>query len=1100
MSMRQPIDPAWIGSSSEDTSGSPLANLRAFSTPALSLEEPESPPAGGTSNGEGGPEATKLPLLPRACSMGVIPTGGSRARPKALSMNSEALMTSLRERLRLQSFSSHGSMSRTFSGLAEGMLTSLSSFSGELSTGSRRRRFATAVARMIIGQRQESTRSRRGSSSSTVPREQEEEEVRERSQSTCYKRLERLEQLETQEGVQPLTKEELEEELECLFHYKGRPLQGRLLHFAVFLQSEPDGRHGEHLVRRVLSARADLRGKARYTRSNNKVNNLEAVHVAAGLGSVQALRTLAEWAKEPVAYVNTFSVIDEKEFYVPLHDAAFLGQKDSILWLLENRADPSKPNMNGYTALHWLATKGHEIESELETMVKALVRHRARLDKKTKAGYKKDGKDMIPMIPLELAADADSQFPRRLMHLLAPSFQTQEGSQRQHSFFDDMCMLSSHHADAAKQLGRQLLESEDPMVMRKVRLDAQKDNAVDRLANLFHMAPEAAADLLEALLVKPLVQDPGHHPIRSRASLWGLFYSRPMRCAYQADVKQREDSLKMPEWRCQPNKPEVAWHAQLIQAPDEHEDGREYVDDVETKVVLLPNILDIDIFMALACTRPANIRIFERLPVQGVIYCLWDHLILPALYTRLACNVVDLVVQAAWGLSNAEGAPEGEDTNSPLNAPHYWSIVAAGWLRDSINVAWWFQAHWRKWCGHQETFWQWKLNEEGGNTTPTGERQTMGRPPSLHALWRPQVFFTASMFITEVPLNLAKAAFIFSTCFSGGEDGRMSDFQQGALTTSTLLHGLRLIYTLRLTNFGKNVTTILSAFFSRAICEMLVVVSLVFSVVTLAFSMLKRKQTSAWITLYLYKGLLFGDGDALNYMGLNPEGQVVGIRTFLMVVTTVIFNVCMLNLTIAIYSSEYDRLEKESELHFLRERAKYCCEFLLSLQKHRFQGTSNAPGGDPYMRPLKALACLAVAAGGLFLMLGAGGAPSLTRQAAAAVCFAAAQIAVQTVWMASDWFPYREGGREGPEEEHFLWISYRANLDAPPQAEELHESARGLGRLELKMQKELGRLDEKVDSLGCGITSKLDALTLQIQRLATAQEATHATSRSPAAP
>ncbi|CAE8707538.1 unnamed protein product [Polarella glacialis] len=105
-----------------------------------------------------------------------------------------------------------------------------------------------------------------------------------------------------------------------------------------------------------------------------------------------------------------------------------------------------------------------------------------------------------------------------------------------------------------------------------------------------------------------------------------------MRCSYQADAVKK-GSLRCPEWRFDSTKgddkhlkdqPELAWHLDLVKIPSETEERREYVDDVDTKAVLLPNILDIDIFMALSCTRQAHSRIFAKMAVQGIIYCLWD--------------------------------------------------------------------------------------------------------------------------------------------------------------------------------------------------------------------------------------------------------------------------------------------------------------------------------------------------------------------------------------------------------------------------------------------------------------------------------------------
>mmetsp|Transcript_36246 Transcript_36246/g.95558 ORF Transcript_36246/g.95558 Transcript_36246/m.95558 type:complete len:102 (-) Transcript_36246:1-306(-) len=95
------------------------------------------------------------------------------------------------------------------------------------------------------------------------------------------------------------------------------------------------------------------------------------------------------------------------------------------MWLLEHRADPSLPNMEGFTPLHWLAIQGLESRQDLEIVVKSLIKHKAKLQALTReSSHCAEGK-----IPLQLAAADKSQFPRDLMHLLAPSLQGEEDGQ-----------------------------------------------------------------------------------------------------------------------------------------------------------------------------------------------------------------------------------------------------------------------------------------------------------------------------------------------------------------------------------------------------------------------------------------------------------------------------------------------------------------------------------------------------------------------------------------------------------------------------------------------------------------------------------------------
>ncbi|CAE8599575.1 unnamed protein product, partial [Polarella glacialis] len=617
------------------------------------------------------------------------------------------------------------------------------------------------------------------------------------------------------------------------------------------------------------------------------------------------------------------------------------------------------------------------------------------------------------------------------------------------------------------------------------------DNAVDRMANLFHMAPEAAADMLELLMIKPVVADPGRHPIRTRASLWGLFYGRSMRCSYQADAVKK-GSLRCPEWRFDSTKgddkhlkdqPELAWHLDLVKIPSETEERREYVDDVDTKAVLLPNILDIDIFMALSCTRQAHSRIFAKMAVQGIIYCLWDQIMIPTVYVRLLSGSIDLFVQASWGLTNVGEPGQLEDTNAPTHAPMFWSIVTAGLCRDIFNLGWWYSAHHQKWKSHYSAFRKWQ------------EDASADRPPSLHALWRPQAFWNSSIVVTELPLHIGKALFIWD--LRAQHVGVMTEAQQALLTAITLLQFFKLVYMLRLTHCGKKVTTIMSAFFSGAISEMFVVTSLFFGSVCLAFAMLKRKGTATWSGLYLYRGLLFGDGDALDYMGLDPKegSDGSGVRTSLTLAATLLFNVVILNLTVAVYSSEYDRLEREAELHFQRERAKYCCELLLGVQKLRLR----SDGSDRWkLTLLKALALLAGLSGLALHSDRIGHHPSVkdlwSLRFLSAGLIAFAQVSLTTIFMTSSWFPQREDGQEGPENEHFLWICHRSDYNEDQfSSDELDKMVvsnivdERIGRMETRMEQKfsqhISRLDEKFDSLSGQVDSKLTCLGDQMAKL-----------------
>eukprot|EP00930_Biecheleria_cincta_P095740 TRINITY_DN8766_c0_g3_i2.p1 TRINITY_DN8766_c0_g3~~TRINITY_DN8766_c0_g3_i2.p1 ORF type:complete len:911 (-),score=181.24 TRINITY_DN8766_c0_g3_i2:400-3132(-) len=898
-----------------------------------------------------------------------------------------------------------------------------------------------------------------------------------------------------------LDADELEREFEALIWYKNRYVQAQVLHFAVHLSRGAETVEAAEIVRLVLEARADPRGKAKYTKGD-QTNELEAMHIAAGLGNVGAMELLllAEQRMErPESQdkdlINSYCVLSrggiKRPFYVPLHDAAYLGSKNAVVWLLENSANASLQNVDGYTPLHWLAQVGLESECDLQIMVQSLVKHKSRLDIRTKGKGGKEGQ-----LPLELAAADASPFPRHLLHLLAPSFQgassgalssASSPDTQALSFFEDLCLLSSVNTDAAKHLARRLMELENVKTQHRLLVDAQTDNAVDSMANLFHMSPEVAADIMEMLSVKPVVQDQGRHPIRTRASLWGLFYWTTMRCAYQPDTKNK-DGLEWPEWRFDSTKyeeslrtdqPELGWHLDLVKRPQESEERREYVQDVTTRAVLIPNIIDIDVFMALACTGADSSQIFSKLAVQGIINCLWDHLICYAIYVRLFFNCIELLVQVLWGLQGSV-----LKTNAPSQAPLCWSIVTAGLITDLVNDCWWFLAYNRKRQGHYDKFRAW---QEEAAATSKADSLCQKRPPGLHALWRIRSFFTTSMIISDVPLLIIKVWFVWE--LMGQKPGNMTDEQQALLAACSLLQFCKLFYNLRVTQCGRKVTTIFSAFFSGAISEMLLVTWLFFCCVCLAFSMLKRNGDGMTSGLKIYRGLLFGDGDGLDYMGLKARseenktdieegGDDSRTHTALMLIATLLFNIVIGNLTTAVYSSEYERLEAEAELHFQRERAKCCCELLLSLQKLKLP----ADGSKEHV--LKGLRLFVFAAFFFGVALHFLRMMLPIAHFVSACLLAGGQVTVMALLLNSSWFPLREGDEEGPEQPHFLWICSRSDFGRDDKEGAMSSILdERMDRLELKVQEQVSKLDRRVENLSGQLEAKIDGLSEQMDKL-----------------
>jgi len=886
--------------------------------------------------------------------------------------------------------------------------------------------------------------------------------------------------------------ERLEKEYKDLLAYKARKIQGRPLHFALWLcssfsESPQDRSRAGDPIRVLLKARADLNARASYKKHDatkgDQVIELGVMHIAAGLGCVPALEALLEDLSEPrqLQLLNEFCTIDGKDgckdYYTPLLDAAFCGKKDAAVWLLEKRANPVLKNIDGWTPLHWLASRGLDCDSDVEAIVIALLKHKASVHAESSNPDDPTGTNLIP---LELAVRPGSQYPKHLLYLLAPSYQG-VAEPTCYSFIEDLALMSSHSYKAAHVFAQKIDHMLDdvPITKSKAVFDSQRPNAVDCMASLLNMAPEAAAVMMCALMDKPLVESPGRHSIGSRAVLGGFFGNQSMMCAYQPDVKDIKFGklnlpVKYPEWKHEvaaagaSTGTSQAWHRSLVQVPSDMQSRSHKVSDVETFVLLLPNILDIDIFMALSSARHSNRAIFEAVPVQAAVHCLWANLVGPVFVLTLLYNICDLLVLASWGLTpaghpwlsvvtesgNGDMAPETR--NSSSNIPRFWSVLMAGVLRDSINLLWWYGTLCSKWRKH-------KFNDSFSATN--GKVVHSG----LHSLWHPSKILDVShnTNMPEIVLLAAKAVFVYSvrcqTC-----EGTMPDQIQAMLAVNFFMQCVKLIYMLRVSAVGgKKILVLMKTLVSGAMREMFLVAFLFFLAFVFTAVMLERQGSVAWLSLSLYRGLLFGDGAGLDNMGFpieagperkSPTQIMQNILAVMAILGTITF-IVILNMVIAIYSTEYGQLEKESELLFQRERAKYCCTCLLGLMKLRRSRTS-----------------VLVAAWAVFFLLLAGSVVALwivpdSAMVTASVLLALTQVALQALMMRSDWFASdaqgRDGG-EGPAEPHFLWICRRC--DDPPKHWEMdkHEDRAGnreLEKLVQQMSEQIRDLSAKVDKV-----------------------------------
>mmetsp|Transcript_72567 Transcript_72567/g.235802 ORF Transcript_72567/g.235802 Transcript_72567/m.235802 type:complete len:1050 (+) Transcript_72567:114-3263(+) len=890
--------------------------------------------------------------------------------------------------------------------------------------------------------------------------------------------------------------------------YKNHSLsRSCLLHFAIVREAS-DRECGAYYVRRILERGADVHAKARYKNPNGTETEFEAIHIAAGLGCKDILEVLLDfavyrqvapefWSEHAAEFVSNWAKIVEggehdcqpivEKNYQPIHDAAFGRQKGTLEWLLHKGADAGSPNLHGFNALHFLALNGLTDDSPetIEEVVRTLRAHdRSSTILNATTNEKHHLEHFRHKIPLEFAATGGSQFPKNAMYLLAPSHWEANGEPR---YFEDLLLLAnSNTTHAADALARKICEkasqgtTEGSMWRSRVRKEAQKwvddpglgQCGASTLACLFFMVPNAAADMVDILVAKPLVQDAAKHPIPSRAILkapqLGKFLGggyQPMLCSYQGDSSKFGDLIR-PEWKFDADESldaqdGISWHRDLVhECPDHHISRRDDIHAVSMKTILWPNILDLDLCRALVCMPSINDKIFSRLPVQAIVFWFWNHVGFPAFVITWCLCLIEVLALVKWGLGN-----EG---HSDQHYPVCRSLVLAGTIRGGVNLLWCFKEYSVRWWKHR--------NSDSGSV--------------LRFLWEPTGFLAENC-VEVMSVILRASLLVFMD--ERDMDSNEADFGQALMAVNVMFGFSHLTYMLRmLDGMGKGILAIWETFFSGTIQQMLLICSMVFVNFFLAFIMLAKDRDPTEVFLQLYRGFFFGDGGALDALGLDVSGDeygrvqlgpiMVNMNRVLALMGTSFFTVIILNLIIAIYSNEYDKIKRDAELLFMKHRLRMSCDFVLSHRK--------LSGPTPRWLSLLVLPATLVLTADLFCAQ-----PwlpwsrALSRKAcltAASLLLAVAQLIVQMVVLQGMGQHDDVHLQVHEGEPRFLWICHRSDFNADDTQEVTKEDLKHLSE---DVNKKVAELDQAMGHLGNRLEAKMDQVMEMFKKSLEAQEA-----------
>jgi len=865
------------------------------------------------------------------------------------------------------------------------------------------------------------------------------------------------------------------EEYQEVVFFKRRPMQtATLLHFAIWFVSEhsADTDIVEDVLRH-LGDPDDALWPASY--SGGTVDGVRvdayvsAVHIAASLGQVAILKILlkhatemtspakrmtkdvfvSEWAKLlPISstgedYFDHTNENSKQLYYQPIHDSTYAGNGEVTLWLLRQQADPCARNNKDITPLHFVAFSGlmgglgASLGEDLAKIVKSLQRTGNAVGAKANMSlFIPDARDVTP---LEVAVQDASRFPQDHLGLLAPCLADSHGSL---SYFDDVKHIAEVTPDGALNLVRNIAEKgkENHHVLRRLRICAQLPGQSDQLARIFYTAPLAASELLDLLEVEPLVEDPAHHTLPTKTSLWGFFQNVPMRCTYQHDFLKKE-GLMMPFWAYK-NRPAASYKRKgdsprnhEFDTSNWHEDflnktrpqaRASYIKRVRVVASLMPGILDIDVFMAFAQCQHEHLAIMSKKTVQGSIVCLWGNVIEHVWAIRGIFLFFDMGAYVT-----VSGLIQADMHQGSL----CWPIIAASNFTSVITLVSHNVSLLTKWSSH-------------------------GSDSIMSAMWSPLSRWNLFCTVGLGCHTLLGTIFVVDMYVKTSLDVQAHDrtyLDDVLLAACLLMSCFRFIWMWRLSTVGSRIYSICQTFLAGAVFQVLFITFLLLFSFICALMVLSRVHT-ARLAVLAYRGFLFGDGDGFNGVGMHlaeddssewgvwPEqnGALIAFAVF----GSFFFNVIVLNIIIAIYGNEYDRVQPETPGLFMQGRADYCVKSILSTYVIAWRG-------ETFNELLIVGSLISILAG---VVLGKFG----INMFMSATMLTFGQVLLPMAMIQCSWFSPE--GQDADDRARYLWMCHPRDWHWTTDAK-IGENGDDGDHAESEIDEKLFMLDDKVNAL-----------------------------------
>lgn len=860
-----------------------------------------------------------------------------------------------------------------------------------------------------------------------------------------------------------------------IFMFKSRPIAiSNLLHFSIWCVAEFNLDPGiiETLLESLNEPNEVFEPACYSATSPDRFTFITAVHVAAGLGQLHILKLLTHYAcnkTSPSARVTQDEYLDQwarhgdagasaadfldatqqhlfSKFYQPIHDSTFNGHGDVTLWLLRQKADPSSKNDRGITPLHFVAFKGIQgcMDAALEEDLKDIIRetrrkeHVVEITADMSRFIPSEGKKKEMLTPLEVAVADQSRYPQAMLGLLAPCLA--DGNHLK--YFDDIRRIAEKTPEGALRLVRTIAEKSkrSQNTLKRFRMNAQMPGNSDVLASIFFQAPLAGAEMLELLEDSPELENPARHPIPTRTSMWGFFQDVQMRCSYQVD-STKKDGLLVPSWNWkEKEEPQIPpWHEELCPNSPKHARSA-HIKNVRLVTSLLPGILDVDFLMSIARLQHEHLELMEKKSLQGAIFCMWNNLVNRVWLAELVFCTMDVV--ACIVLSTV--------VQSGGKTAHFsCCIVVAGALELLFKALSSFVTI----CCR---------------TTMYANDMTMSQ------MWSPYSKWSLSNTIPDIMHSCMALWLVFNLTVLKDKHTRLDDV---LLAACLLASCVRLIWSFRLQIVGCRLYTIVATCMAGAVSQIIFITLMLMISMVLAMRVLARNNDVA-MAVAAYRGFLFGDGDGFDGIGMigsHEDGNfALNTESTLLLVGIAgafFFNVVVLNIIIAIYGNEYNKVQHETPWQYMRGRAEYCVRSILSFYIFEWKG-------EAFHRTLIFVSFILFALSAFF------GLVHVELMWISPILMASGQVLLPVALMQSEWFT--PDGNNAADEMPFLWMCFNqdAQLAAGWHDDESGESITAIMGMQTHMDEKIAHLSHNQKNLD----EKLDEIlkTLRVVSTATA--------------